>query len=104
VASLAYAYVGYLLLSRVVHPWYLLPALALGVLAARPSIAVVSTLAALSYLRYDPLGVESPFVIALVYTPFAIVLVAELARPRLSARTNAEGELALTAQERTNGG
>ena len=98
-ASLAYACVGYLLLSRVVHPWYLLPALALGVAAARPSIAILSVLATLSYLRYDALGVESPWVVGLEWAPFALVLVLELVWPWLAARRFNEPALALGARD-----
>lgn len=85
VSGLALGFAAYVLLSRVVHPWYVLPSVALGVLAQSRALAVLGLLVPLSYLRYDPLGAESPLVIAAIFVPVAVALAIEHA-PRLAAR------------------
>lgn len=74
VLGLAHAYAGYLFLSRVIHPWYLLVPLALGALAQSRALVVVALLSLASYLRYDPLGDEHPLV--LLAQALALVLLA----------------------------
>ena len=59
----AVALAGSLILGRVMHPWYLLPVLALGVAAASRAFVVLALLVPLSYLRYDPIGHEARWVI-----------------------------------------
>lgn len=80
VAGLAWAFAGYLVLSRVVHPWYLLPVLALGVLARSRALVLLSLLVPSSYLRYDPLGHESAWVLAGQLVPVAAVALVEAVR------------------------
>lgn len=81
--GLAYGYVGYLLLSRVLHPWYVLPALAFGVLGRSRALLALSLLLPLSYLRYA-LGEEAPWVLALEFAPFFALAAAELTEDRAS--------------------
>ncbi len=65
-----------LLFTPVFHPWYLLPALAMAVLAGAWSAIALSALVCLSYLAYLPAadGRVSGLVIALQYVPFAVLL------------------------------
>lgn len=84
VGSLAAAFVGYLLLSRVIHPWYVIPALALGVLAGSRSIVALSLLVPLSYLRYAPGGSESADVIAAQFVPFVALAIVDATRAWLA--------------------
>jgi hypothetical protein len=100
VAGLAWAYVGYLLLSRVVHPWYLLPPLALGVLANGRALVLLSLLVPLSYLRYHPLGREAPWVIALQVVPFALLALLDAARERRARRARRLARAALGSPSR----
>lgn len=79
-SALAYAYVGYLLLSRVFHPWYVLPALAFGALGRSRAIVALSLTVPLSYLRYT-LDVEAPWVLALELAPFVALAALDLRRP-----------------------
>jgi len=88
VAGLAFSFLGLLLLARVAHPWYLLPALALGVAARSPTLALASVLLPLSYLRYEPFDREEPMVLALQFVPILITLLVEGA-VRLLARSPA---------------
>mgnify|MGYP001575835143 CR=1 FL=1 len=90
VGGIAFALLGVALLSRVVHPWYVVPVLAFGVAARSPSILLASLLVPLSYLRYDPIGHEEPWVIAAQFVPVFLALAVEGAvrlggAPRLSA-------------------
>lgn len=80
--GLAYALVGHLLLSRVMHPWYLLPPLAVGALARSRAIAALGLLALTSYLRYGPLDREAPTVLAVQLAAFAALALPELRPPR----------------------
>ncbi|MEQ8457861.1 MAG: glycosyltransferase 87 family protein [Sandaracinaceae bacterium] len=84
VGSLAAAFVGYLILSRVIHPWYVLPVLALGVLAGSRGILALSLLLPLSYLRYGPGGSESADVIAAQFVPFVALILADAIRAWLA--------------------
>ncbi len=77
VGALAFSLLGLLLFARVVHPWYLLPVLALGVAARSPTIVLASLLLPLSYLRYDPYGREEPWVIAAQFLPILAALLVE---------------------------
>lgn len=76
-SGIALSFAGYLLLSRVIHPWYLLPALPFAALAGRRAILLFAVLTPLSYLRYDPLGHESPFVLAAQVIPPLLLVVHE---------------------------
>lgn len=80
VGALAAAFVGYLLLSRVIHPWYVLPPLALAVLVRSFSLPALSLLLPLSYLRYAPGRRESADVIAAQFVPFAALAIVDLTR------------------------
>lgn len=77
VGGLAFAFLGYLVFSRVVHPWYLLPLLALGAAARSPSILLLGLLVPLSYLRYSPFDREEPWVLVVQFLPVLFVLLAE---------------------------
>jgi len=77
VAALAFSLFGLMLLARVAHPWYLLPALALGVAARSPTVCLASVLLPLSYLRYEPFDREEPLVLALQFVPIFVALLAE---------------------------
>lgn len=77
VGALAFGLLGMTLLSRVFHPWYLIPILALGVAARSPSIVLASLLLPLSYLRYDPIGHEAPWVIVTQFVPVLLALLVE---------------------------
>lgn len=79
VGALAFTFVGLMIFARVVHPWYLVPALAFGVAARSPAIVLASLLLPLSYLRYHPFGHEAPWVIATEFIPVFAVLLAEVA-------------------------
>jgi hypothetical protein len=70
----------YVVLSRVVHPWYLLVPLALSIMAESRAVIVFSMLTLLSYLRYDPLDHESPLVIAAPLAVAAITVAIEWRR------------------------
>ncbi len=82
---LAFGLVGYLLVSRVLHPWYVLPALALGALGRSRALVVLSWTVPLSYLRYT-LDREAPWVLGLELAPFAALAVADWSRGALAAR------------------
>lgn len=77
VGGLAFSFLGLLLLARVAHPWYLLPALAFGVAARSPTLALASVLLPLSYLRYEPFDREEPIVLALQFVPLLVALLIE---------------------------
>lgn len=77
VGGIAFALLGVALLSRVVHPWYVVPVLAFGVAARSPSIVLASLVVPLSYLRYDPIGHEAPWVIAAQFAPLFLALFIE---------------------------
>lgn len=77
VLGLTFAFLGYLVFSRVIHPWYLLPVVALGVAARSPSAALIGLVAPLSYVRYHPLGREEPWVLALQFVPLAVMVLVE---------------------------
>ncbi|MFK7989393.1 MAG: glycosyltransferase 87 family protein [Sandaracinaceae bacterium] len=79
VAGLAWTFAAHLLLSRVMHPWYLLPVIALAAASGRPALLVLGSLTALSYLRYDPLGHEAPWVLAAQAIPLVMLALVELA-------------------------
>lgn len=68
------SFAAYLLLSRVAHPWYFLPVIAFGATARAPALVLLGGLSALSYLRYDPLGHESPWVMTAELVPVALVV------------------------------
>lgn len=78
VAGLALGLLALLLFARVVHPWYLAPALAFGVAARSPSILLASLLLPLSYLRYHPFGREEPWVLVVEFVPILAVLLVEI--------------------------
>lgn len=58
-AGMAWALVGYYALSRVLHPWYLLPAVALAAPLRSGALVLFGGMVALSYLRYQPLWHEA---------------------------------------------
>lgn len=76
--GLAAAWLGYHAFARVVHPWYLLPLLALGLLAGSRAPLVLGAAVLLSYLRYDPIGHEAWWVLALQPFFFAVAVLLEL--------------------------
>lgn len=89
-AGLTAAMAAYVLLAPSLHPWYLLPVLALSILAGLRSFALLSLLLPLSYLAYDPaVGGERPLVLAAQFLPFAAVLAVE-AGNRLRPRGSVE--------------
>ncbi|MEZ4337925.1 MAG: glycosyltransferase 87 family protein [Sandaracinaceae bacterium] len=105
VGGVAFTFVGLMVFARVVHPWYLVPALAFGVAARSPSIVLASVLLPLSYLRYHPFGREEPWVIAVEFVPVFAVLLLETAlrMTRTPARREASEAPALVpAQGRTS--
>lgn len=75
--GLLFTFTAHLLLSRVVHPWYVLPLLALSAIAERRAVALLALLVPLSYLRYEPLGHEAPLVVAGIFVPFSVALALE---------------------------
>lgn len=77
----AHGYLAYVLLSRVVHPWYLLAPLALAALAGHRALAVYALVVPLSYLSYA-LGYEAPIIIAAQLVALAVAWVLERSRPR----------------------
>ncbi|MCB9597995.1 MAG: DUF2029 domain-containing protein [Sandaracinaceae bacterium] len=77
VTGVAFSFLALMLFARVVHPWYLLPALAFGVAARSPTLVLASALLPLSYLRYHPFGHEEPWVIALEFLPVLALLLVE---------------------------
>ncbi len=74
--GLAWTYLAYLVLSRVIHPWYLLAPLALGALAGRRAVAVLALVAPLGYLAYS-MGEEPPTVLLVQSAAFVLALVLE---------------------------
>lgn len=75
--GLLFSFAAHLLFSRVIHPWYLLPLLALAAIAQSRATALLGLLVPLSYLRYEPLQREAPLVIAAIFVPFAVALALE---------------------------
>ena len=75
--GLVFAFTAHLLFSRVIHPWYVLPLLALSAIAERRAVALLALLVPLSYLRYEPLDHEAPLVVAAIFAPFALALALE---------------------------
>ncbi|MBX3271092.1 MAG: DUF2029 domain-containing protein [Sandaracinaceae bacterium] len=79
VVGMACSLLALLLLSRVVHPWYGVAALAFGAAARSPTLVLASVLLPLSYLRYQPFGREEPWVLAVEFVPILVALVLEAA-------------------------
>ncbi|MGE0785550.1 MAG: glycosyltransferase 87 family protein [Sandaracinaceae bacterium] len=79
-SALAGGGVAMLLLGRVFHPWYVLPALACGLLVESRALLWLSFALPLSYLRYRAGAREEPWVLALEFVPFAALAAAQSAR------------------------
>ena len=75
-AGLLASIVALLLFSRVLHPWYVLPALALGSLLPWRPIVLFALLAPLSYLAYS-IGHEPAWLMAAQFAPFLITIALE---------------------------
>ena len=85
-AAMTAALGAHLVFSSVLHPWYLLPALACAVLANVWSIRVLAMLIPFTYCFYAPdhRG-EDPTVWLVQFVPFAVALGFDLGRPGIQS-------------------
>jgi hypothetical protein len=78
-ATLAFLWLIYLAFSTIVHPWYIVPPLALGLISGLWFPWVWSATIVFSYLQYGPDSVEQlPWVWGLEYTLVLIALLVDL--------------------------
>lgn len=84
-SAIVWIYLVYLLLQTVVHPWYLLPAFAVGVLVGNRVFLIWTGLAFLSYSAYSVNPVSENWMLVLLeYVVLTVVVIFELVKKQSS--------------------